>query len=94
MKNEDYSNLFASFADAVYAFVNDCLILGDFDIVDRFLIKALESIQDNFNIDVAITFLTITLAAKSKLKNREAFFKFVEKTLDPKQDSRLLHGLQ
>ena len=79
--------------DEIYNKVDDLLLAGKFEEVDKLL-----SYIDvrNTNIDILLGWLTITLAARSKLKNRANFF-FQCKTkivFDDRNSSTLLQGLE
>jgi hypothetical protein len=79
---------------AVIDFFNEHLNAGDFPACDRALADA-----DLFSLpaEVALAFLSMTLAAKDQLKEREAFYQYLEQWLElqegPSQARELLQGL-
>ena len=74
--------------DAIYNDIDDLLLGGNFQEVDVILSK----IPEDAEIDILLAYLTITFAAKSKLKNRAAFYSMVERLHG--SDPLLLSGLQ
>ena len=80
--------------DVIFEYINNLLVEGHFETCDRILGE----------VDIAriptvlmVSFLTITAAAKAKLKNRRRFYKLVERVVarerGAKATQRLLDGL-
>ena len=63
---------------------------GDFEQCDRFI----EKVQpNNFELEIAFTVVTFTLAARSKLKNRQSFIERTEAYFHTKMDATRIERL-
>lgn len=81
--------------DVIFNYMNNLLVEGKFEFCDRILSEvALTRIPPV----LMISFLTITAAAKPKLKNRHRFFSIVQRLIvqerGEKGAQRLLNGLE
>lgn len=81
--------------DKLFDYVDDCFIQGNFKEVDDFI----STIPINIiSLQLIISILSITLAAKTKLRNRNKFVKDAEevilKTESKERCKRLLDGLR
>ncbi len=77
--------------DRIFDLVNDLCWDSNWDEIDRLL----EEAEKQKSVCLRLSWLTITACVKSKLKNREAYFKNTEELVkdDPKRDG-LLMGLE
>lgn len=79
--------------DEIFDFIDRLLCDGSFSDVDKVLDKV---DLDKISLDIALSFLTITMAAKTKLLSRAAFFDKIHAKLlleDEKKAKRILDRL-
>ena len=77
--------------DTIYDCIDDLLLEGRFDIVDRIL-KEVDILEPT---DILIAYLVITYAAKNKLKERASFFNECKAMISMSgEDPNILNGLE
>jgi len=83
--------------DVVFNTIDDLLLAGEFDSVNQMLQDLIEFGVERLSDTLIVAFLTITLAAKSKLPARQPLFdkieKHFEKTHSNEDVFKLLQGL-
>lgn len=82
--------------DYFYNTIDDALLEGDFDWVDKLIAYTMR--DSDTDTTILLSILTITLSARNKLKNREQYCKFCDKLFKDRLEEgsfngRLMEGL-
>ena len=78
--------------DYIFDYTDFLLRRGQFDVVDAIL-HALTYRVDTMNLDEGLTYLTVTIAAKNKLRYRKSFYDAVYNKFKDDKRPTLFSGL-